>query len=111
MEPPILDSGWTASVTALAPSCGQMVAATRANGATIRPTDKESLFMLMAISTKDSGSTIRLKAWEHTRMRTVPITRVSGSTTSSMATVSSHGPMAPDMKANTKMVKRKARED
>ena len=97
-------------MTASAPSCGQMAADMKANGATIKPTDKESLFMLMAISTKDSGSTIRRKVWEHTRMQMERTTRVSGSTTSNMVTVSSHGPMAPDMKASTRMVKKRARE-
>ena len=87
MEQPTLDSGWTASVTALAPSCGQMVVATKANGETIRPTGKESLFTLMEISMKASGSMIRPKAWELTLMQMVPITRDNGSTTSSMVTV------------------------
>ena len=110
MAPPTLDSGWTASVTVLAPSCGQMAADTKANGRTIRPTDKESLFTLMAISMKDSGSTIRRKVWELTRMQMEHTTRVNGSMTSNMVTESSHGPMAPDMKASTRMVKKKARE-
>ena len=87
-----------------------MVAATKANGRTIRPTDKESLFTLTAISMKDSGLTIRRKVWEHTRMQMELITRDNGSMTSNMVTESSHGPMAPDMKANTRMVKRKDKE-
>ena len=43
-------------------------------------------------------------------MQTERTTRVNGSMTSNMVTVSSHGPMAPDMKESTKMVKRKARD-
>jgi len=67
--------------------------------------------MLMAISTKVSGSTIRPREWALTRTPMVPTTRASGWTINNMVTVLNRGQMVLDMRVATKMAKSRAKAD
>lgn len=84
-------------------SSGQMVPDMKANGSGTRPTDKENSGMLMVMSTKAIGKTIKLMVWEPMFMSTVPNTKDIGKMISRRATVSSHGVM----EANTKVAIKK----
>ena len=92
-------------------SCGLMAAGMKDNGETTRRTDRANLSMLMVTSTRANGWTTRLKEWAHTHTQTALTTKDSGSTISSTAKVSNPGPMALGMKANTRMERRKGKED
>ena len=90
-------------------SSGLMVAAMRVSGVMIRPTDRENLFTLMAISMKANGSMTKLKAWEHILMQMVLTTKDNGLTISSMVMVWNHGLTALAMKESTKMARKKVK--
>jgi len=64
-----------------------MVVVMKVNGAMIKQMVMENWSTLMETSTKDNGSTIRLKEWELTLTPTEPIMKVNGLTTSNTDTV------------------------
>ena len=90
-------------------SCGQMVPATKECGKMIKQTVKESLFMLMVISMRVSGLTIKLKELALTHMQMELTTKVNGLTINNMDKELSHGLMVLGTKANMRMVKKKAK--
>ncbi len=100
-----------ACATELELSCGRMAAGMKDNGEMTRQTDRANLCTPMVTSMRANGLTTRLKEWAHTHTRTAPTTKDSGSTISNTAKVSNPGPMAQGMKANTRMVRRKVRDD
>ena len=53
----------------------------------------------------------RPKEWAHTLTQTAPTTKDSGSTISNTVKVLNPGPMAQGMRANTRMERRKGKED
>lgn len=62
--------------------------------------------MLMVISTRDNGLTIKLTEKEHILMPTELITQAIGSKTNKKELAWNHGPMELNTLVNTKMVKR-----
>ena len=90
---------------------GQMVPDMRVCGVMIRLMAKESLYTLMEIYTRASGSTIKRKVQALIHMQMEPTMKVNGRMISNMGTELSHGQMVRDMRASTKMERKKDKVD
>ena len=97
-------------VTDMVLNFGQMVPDTRECGVMIKQMVKVNLYTLMEIYTKVSGSTIKLRVQALIHMRMEPITRANGKTISNMDMVLSLGQMVLDMKANTRMERKRDKD-
>ena len=95
----------------MAPNFGQMVPDTRVCGATIKPMARENLYMPMETSTRASGSTIRQRELVPIRTRTELTTKDNGRTTSNTDMEWSLGQTVLDMRASTKMERKRVKAD
>ena len=105
----ILANGWKVCAMDMEHSSGRTVHAMKACGKTTKQTVKESLFTPMETSMRASGLTIRLKEQAPIHTLMAPTTKVSGSTINNMDRVSNLGQMALDMRASTKMERKKGK--
>ena len=95
----------------MAPNSGQMVPDTRVCGAMIKPMAKENLYMPMETSTRASGSTIRQRELVPILTRTELTTKDNGRTTSNTDMEWSLGQTVLDMRASTKMERKRVKVD
>ena len=82
----------------------------KAGGWTIKPTEKEDLFMPMEMSMMDSGWMIKLMDLESIVILMVPNTKVTGKKINNMETVLKHGQMDQATRDNTNTAKNMDRE-
>ena len=101
MEQFTRDSGLIILGMELEPRSGQMDPSTMVFGVRIKPTVKESLFMLMAMFMKASGLTTKLTAKALTLTQTALTIMAIGSMISNMVTEWNRGLTVPSTKVTT----------